>query len=117
MTAPASQTYDLYFDLFTADGGAGGFDELLIDTASGSALVVPDASGSASYDSLQLWTGPREPFASNSRAAYEREAAFCLADVNTFGTWALAVLARSGALATAVASKVGSSMSWHMPLT
>jgi len=35
--------------------------------------------GSATYNWLQLWTGPREPFASNSRAAYEREAAFCLA--------------------------------------
>jgi len=30
------------------------------------------------YAWLQLWTGPREPFATNSRAAYEREAAYCL---------------------------------------
>jgi len=39
----------------------------------------PSQNGSGfTYNWLQLWTGPREPFATNSIKAYARDAAFCL---------------------------------------
>ncbi|MGE5244229.1 MAG: beta strand repeat-containing protein, partial [Betaproteobacteria bacterium] len=51
------------------DGGAGGFDELLLHGASGSALVVPDASGSASFDGRTFSYSNLEPFVDASDPA------------------------------------------------
>jgi hypothetical protein len=49
-----------------ADGGTGGFNELLIEGSSGSALVVPDASGSATYDGRTFTYANLEPIVNTS---------------------------------------------------
>lgn len=52
------------------------FSKLRKETKNG---FWPSYFGSGfTYNWLQLWTGPREPFASNSRKAYGRDADFCM---------------------------------------
>jgi len=51
------------------DGGAGGFDELLMRSAGGAALVVPDATGVASFDARTVTYSNLEPFVDASDPA------------------------------------------------